>query len=59
MKPPLVIIMGDPIHGFVVIGPFNHIEDVAQYVDSNEDEDMWIVELIAPASVHEEEGEES
>ena len=50
MSTPLVILMGNPVDGFVVIGPFNHLDDAVAYIDSDpEGGEMWLCELQAPA----------
>ena len=45
------ILMGNPMEGFVVVGPFEHREHAAAYLASEpaSTENMFIVEMSVPA----------
>jgi len=45
-----IVLAGDPINGFVCIGPFATREDASTYIDEDPgDETMWIVDLTPPS----------
>ena len=44
-----IIVVGNPIDGTNMFGPFNTSEDALWYGENNYvDEDWWMVELITP-----------
>lgn len=44
-----IVIYGNPVDGFVHVGPFNSRDDAAQYATEDAPADWWIVMLDAPA----------
>ena len=44
-----VVVMGNPVDGFDVIGPFKSRDEAGQYLNQERhEENMWVVDLLAP-----------
>jgi hypothetical protein len=43
-----VVLIGSPISGFRVVGPFKTYEDAEEYAGNVEDEEAWVTLLEAP-----------
>lgn len=43
-----VVLIGSPLSGYTVIGPFETFDDAEEYADNVEDSDAWAMELIEP-----------
>ena len=49
-----IVVLGDPINGFVCIGPFDTREAANTYLDEDPgDETGWVVDLTPPGDVPE------
>jgi hypothetical protein len=49
-----VVLLGDPINGFVVVGPFTARDDAVAYIDEDpSDETAWVVDLTPPGDARE------
>lgn len=47
-----IVVLGDPINGFVCIGPFANRDDASKYLDEDPgDETGWVVDLTPPGEV--------